>query len=92
MGRCESALARTFLERPDIGQAERTALRIQAHAVDVAEVALDPDAISRANATYLALRQAAGLTAGVGPAHDSFGDLLAELGRPTADTGDKPNT
>jgi hypothetical protein len=80
------------MERHDIAPAERAALRTQARAVDVAERAADPDAVSRANAVYLELRKAAGLTSGGDRAGDTFGELLAELSRPGAGASDVPNT
>jgi hypothetical protein len=81
-GRVEIGLGKEFMDRPDIGHSERAALRAQARAVDLAEALHDPDMVSRANAVYLSCRQAAGLVAGSGPVADSFGELLAELGRP----------
>jgi hypothetical protein len=78
----EIAVGKDLLDRPDIGHAERAALRAQARAVDQAEAAHDPDLVTRANAEFLDHLQAAGLSAGVAPVADSFGELLAELGRP----------
>jgi hypothetical protein len=74
-------LEKDLHERPDITKGERTALRIQAHAVDLAEAAGDPDLVSRANLAYLELRQAAGLSAGGVKPVDAFDNLLADLAR-----------
>jgi hypothetical protein len=82
--RVEAGLDHELVDRPDIGPAERVALRAQARAVDMAEAAHDPELVSKANGVYLDLRQAAGLVAGSGPVADSFGDLMASLGRPAA--------
>jgi hypothetical protein len=91
-GRAETALEADLMERHDIARTERAALRVQAHAVDLAEVVGDPDLISRANATYLDLRQAAGLTsAGVKPV-DAFDQLLAELAQPAAGVSNPPDS
>jgi hypothetical protein len=81
-GRVETALWKEFAERPDIGPAERAALRAQAHAVDLAEHAADYMGVTAANRVYLELRQAAGLCAGTAPVADSFTQLMAELGMP----------
>lgn len=83
-GRVEIAVGKDLADRPDIGSAERAALRAQARAVDRAEAAGDYLGVSTANRVYLDIRQAAGLCAGAGPVADSFGDLMASLGRPTA--------
>ena len=81
-GRVEVALDRELLDRPDIGSAERAALRAQAGAVDLSERTRDSHMVSEASRVYLDLRQAAGLTSGGAPVADSFAQLLAELGRP----------
>jgi len=87
-GRNEDALNREFGDHPRIGLVERTALRSQARALDVAEAAGDADRVSRVNAVYLDLRRAAGLVAGARvDAGDSFAELMAELGRPTTPVG-----
>jgi hypothetical protein len=78
--------------RRDIGPAERSALRAQARAIDVAEVAGDPDVVTKANACYLALRTAAGLTSGGTKPVDTVDVLLAELLRPGAGDSNMPNT
>jgi hypothetical protein len=92
VGRVETGLERDFLTRRDIGPAERSALRAQARAVDVAELAHDADAVSRANAVYLDLRKAAGLSSGGVQPVDAFDALLAELARPGAGASDVPNS
>jgi hypothetical protein len=80
-GRVEAGLNRELAERRDIGPAERSALREQARAVDMAARAYDPHLVSEANRAYLDLRQAAGLTsAGTRPV-DAFDTLMAEIGR-----------
>jgi hypothetical protein len=91
-GRVEAGLERELPERRDIGAAERAALRAQARAVDVAEQAREPDAVSRANAVYLDLRTKAGLTSGGIRNVDPFDALLAEISRPSAGVSDVPNT
>ena len=78
--------------RREIPASERAALRAQARAVDVAEAKRDSDAVSRANAVYLELREAAGLTSGGVHPVDTVDQLLAELMRPGAGAGDMPNT
>jgi hypothetical protein len=91
-GRVEAGLERDLIERHDIGAAERSALRAQARAVDLGEAGRDSDAVTRANACYLELRQAAGLTsAGTQPV-DAIDSLMAELMRPGAGAFDRPNT
>jgi hypothetical protein len=67
--------------------AERAALRAQARAVDVAEQERDPEAVSKANAVYLDLRQAAGLSAGVAKPVDAIDELLADILKPAPNTG-----
>jgi hypothetical protein len=67
--------------------AERAALRAQARAVDVAEQERDPEAVSKANAVYLDLRQAAGLSAGNAKPVDAIDELLADILRPAPNTG-----
>jgi hypothetical protein len=91
-GRAETALEQEFLERHDIPKTERAALRVQAHAVDLAEASGDPDVVTRANDGYLRLRQSAGLTLGGAKPVDAFDSLLAELGRASAGAGDPPDT
>jgi hypothetical protein len=90
-GRVEVGLGKEFVDRPDIGPAERVALRAQARAVDGAETARDYLGVSTANRVYLELRQAAGLCAGTGPVADSFTELLAELGRADAGVRHSPD-
>jgi len=91
-GRVESGLERDLMERRDIKAAERSALRAQARAVDIAEGAHDSDAVTKANACYLDLRQAAGLTsAGTQPV-DAVDQLLADIMRPGTGASDLPNT
>jgi hypothetical protein len=87
--RVEVGLVQSLAGRPDIGPAERAALRAQAHAVDLAEAAEDPDAVSTANRVYLDLRSAAGLVGGMAP-HDLFADLVTELATPTPGVLDRP--
>jgi hypothetical protein len=87
--RVERALERDLSERRDIGPGERAALRAQAHAVDLAETACDPELITVANRGYLELRESAGLTAGQAKAPDTLEALFAELAKPsTSDTAD----
>jgi hypothetical protein len=76
--------------RPDIGRAERTALRVQAHAVDLAERMADPAKITTASLGFLELRKAAGLTAGGSKPVDAFDELLVELSRPGAGASERP--
>jgi hypothetical protein len=90
-GRTETALEQEFLERRDIRRAERAALRVQAHAVDMAEALADPDVVSRASDCYLRLRAAAGLTLGGSKPVDAFDDLVARLARPTPGVSHLPN-
>jgi hypothetical protein len=87
-GRVESALEAALVERHDVGLAERAALRVQAHALDLAEAACDPDLITTANHGYLELRVAAGLTSAGAKPVDAFDQLLAELAQPGAGAGD----
>ena len=91
VGRVEVGLNADLADRPDIGKAARASLRAQARALDLAERARDPELISRANAIYLALLDANGLVTGSPPVTDSFAELLAELGRPSADLRDGPD-
>ena len=66
-----------------VGPSERSALRAQAHAVDLAEAAGDPRDISVASEVYLALRRAAGLTGAAGEREqDEFAALVASLSAP----------
>jgi hypothetical protein len=74
-------LEKDLHERPDITKGERTALRIQAHAVDLAEAMGDPSGITTASLGYLTVRQAAGLSAGGVKPVDAFDNLLADLAR-----------
>jgi hypothetical protein len=83
-GRVEAGLERSLAECPEIGPAERGALRSQARAVDVAEAMGDAHLVTEANRVYLELRVSAGLTAANQPEDDSFARLLAEMGKPTA--------
>ena len=92
LGRTEQALEATLKERPDITKATRTALRVQAHAVDLAEAAFDVDLITTAIAGYLDLLQANGLTSDQPEPVDAFEQLLADLGRPGTRAGDTPIT
>lgn len=89
LGRCETALERSLHERPDIGKAARGALRVQAHAVDLAEQARDPELITTANGGYLDLLKANGLTSEGAAPVDAFAQLLAELG-PTPGASNTP--
>jgi hypothetical protein len=91
-GRVEVGLEHELVDRRDIGATERAALRAQARAVDVAEANRDSDAVSRANAVYLELREAAGLTSGGSKPVDAMDQLLGELMRSAAGGGDTPNT
>lgn len=87
LGRVEQAVDRELRERTDVGAAEKAALRAQARAVDVAEQDRDVEAVSKANAVYLDLRQAAGMSAGNAKPVDAIDELLAELLRPEPNTG-----
>ena len=91
-GRCELGLDKELSGRPDIGQAERAALRAGARLIDAAERAGEGDICDRANRTYLELRRAAGLTAGGGASAkpDRFDQWLRDL--TTADHGNTENT
>ena len=84
LGRVEAGLDADLLERPDIKKGERAALRAQAHAVDLAEAARDPDLVTRANDGYLRVRISAGLTSGGAKPVDAFDELLAQLAAPGA--------
>ena len=90
-GRVESGLERELSARHDIGPAERAALRAQARAVDRADGGEDTDAVTRANAVYLDLREAAGLSAAGAKPADDFERLMAEAMRPTPGTRDTAN-
>jgi hypothetical protein len=90
--RVEVALDRELKTRADIPGPERAALRAQARAVDVAEGESDPHLVSEANRVYLDLRQAAGLTAGGAASTDTFGELLAELSKPSPGLRDQPHS
>jgi hypothetical protein len=81
VGRVEAGLERQLRESPAIGPAERSALRSQARAVDVGEARGDVDAVTRANAVYLSLRAAAGMTRNDERAGDPFDVFLADLAR-----------
>lgn len=94
LGRAESAIDTELrgIPRSQIGAAARAALRVQAHAVDLAEASGDAGAISTATHVYLELRHAEGLRpVDVQPA-DTFAALLAELGRPGAGASDTAAT
>jgi hypothetical protein len=80
-GRVEIGLERELVTRHDIGAAERAALRSQARAIDRADLERDPDAVTRANAVYLTMREAAGMSASGAKPPDPIGDLMAELAR-----------
>jgi hypothetical protein len=80
-----------LVERKDIGQAERAHLRVQAHAVDMAEAARDSDAVTRASDGYLRLRIAAGLTLGGSKPVDAFDALIADLAAADSDPSHAPN-
>jgi hypothetical protein len=84
LGRSEAALNASLVDRPDITKAARTALRVQAHALDLAEAARDPDLITTVNGGYLDLLRANGLTSDQPEPVDAFEKLLADLGRPAA--------
>jgi hypothetical protein len=92
VGRVESGLERDLATRHDIGPSERSALRAQAHGVDMAETAGDSDALSRASAVYLTLREAAGLSAAGSKPVDSIDAFMAELARATPGTRDAADT
>ena len=88
LGRSEAALEASLRDRPDIVKATRTALRVQAHAVDMAEAAFDVELITSAMAGYLDLLKANGLTSDRPEPVDAFQDLVARLSRPAARSGD----
>lgn len=81
-----------LVTRHDVKSAERSALRSQARAIDTAEAKRDSDAVTRANAVYLQLREAAGLSSGGAKPTDAWDSLMAEIIRPTSGTIDAPNT
>jgi hypothetical protein len=81
LGRTEQALEATLKDRPDITKAARTALRVHAHALDLAEQAHDPELINTVSGGYLALLRANGLTSDQPEPVDAFEKLLADLGR-----------
>jgi Spy/CpxP family protein refolding chaperone len=83
IGRVEVGLNSELVTRSDIGKAERAALRAQARAVDRAEYARELDMVTRANAVYLQLRQAAGLSAGGAKTVDAWDSLMADVLRAT---------
>ena len=87
-GRVEAAREHEHADRHDIRPAERAALRAQAFAVDLGELARDGEGLSTANAGYLRLRQAAGLTSGGAKPVDAFDELLRELTKPGAGASD----
>jgi hypothetical protein len=92
-GRVEDGLENELRTRHDIGSAERSALRAQAHIIDLAEVACDVELLTKANDVYLRLRQAAGLTVGGAPKPvDAFDELLRQLAQPGAGASDTANT
>ena len=86
-GRVEAGLEADLIERHDIHQGERAALRAGARAVDIAEAMSDPDLVTKANDGYLRLRIAAGLTSGGSKPVDAFDDLLARLAQPASGAG-----
>ena len=90
-GRVEQALELDLAERHDLAHSERSALRVQAHGLDLAEAACDPDLISTANRVYLELRSAAGLTTGGARPVDAFDDIMARFSQPSAGAGDTAN-
>jgi hypothetical protein len=63
-GRCERGLDTELLKRPDIGPAERAALRACARALDQAEAESYLRLVCDVSKVYLEVRRAAGLTAG----------------------------
>ena len=90
LGRAEAALNADLVTRHDIRSAERAALRVQAHALDMAEASGDPDVVARVNDTYLKLREAAGLSSGGAKPADAFDEILRALASP-AGAGDVPD-
>ena len=91
-GRVELSLEVALRDRPDINRAARASLRVQAHAVDLAEAALDVELITTASAGYLAVLEANGLTSDQPEPVDAFEKLLADLGRPTASPSNAPDS
>jgi hypothetical protein len=91
-GRNEQGLNRDLATRHDIPAAERAALREQAYALDLAAANRDSDAISKANAVYLELREAAGLSAGGAKPVDAIDALLAGILDAGAGGSDPANT
>ena len=92
IGRVEKGLSTDLRGRPDIPAAERAALRSQARAIDVAEAQRDVDGVTRANAVYLTLRTAAGLSAAGAKQGDAWDSVLAEAMRPTPGVSDAADT
>jgi hypothetical protein len=90
-GRVEIGLDRNLSDRPDIAPASRAALRALAHAVDLAEADRSAGLIAEAGRVYLDALDRNGLAAGDRPV-DAFEQLLADLGRAGAGTGDPPPT
>ena len=80
LGRSEAALEASLRDRPDITKAARTALRVQAHALDMAEDAHDPELVNTVNGGYLDMLKANGLTSDRPEPVDAFEQLLAQLG------------
>ena len=80
LGRSEAALEASLRDRPDITKAARTALRVQAHALDEAEAAHNPELVNTVNGGYLDMLKANGLTSDRPEPVDAFEQLLAQLG------------
>ena len=81
LGRVEAALERELSERPEIGPAERSALRVVAHGLDLAEAAGALDQLNDLSKTYLSARLAASLSVRTHaqPVNDPFQQLADEI-------------
>ncbi len=91
-GRAEAGLERNLAEARHVPAAARSALRVLAHGLDMAEAAGDPDLIATAGNAYFHALAANGLTVVEAKPADVFDQLLAELGRAGAGAGDTAPT
>jgi hypothetical protein len=91
LGRCERGLNQDLAKRPDIGQAERAALRAHARALDRAEAIGNARLVNDVCRGYLEGRQAAGLVAGeVESGLDPFAAFVAGLSGSGVGDGAQP--
>lgn len=81
-GRVEQALDAEIRDHDELTVGERAMLRAQARAVDVAEAAADPLAVTTATHGYLEVRKAVAITGRAVVAGDPFEQLLQELAQP----------